>query len=76
MIEECELKHKNQNKLAFLKAQRTVKLTSGDLRGLAAAKSSAKRLKAKYSAVGPISEYVHSDSEPVFFSVMAGPIKK
>ena len=63
------MKTKSQQKLAFLKAQRTAKLTESDLRGLAAAKARAARLKAKY-ANGDKAE-----AKPVYFSVMAGSTK-
>ncbi|WP_313229070.1 hypothetical protein [Stenotrophomonas acidaminiphila] len=64
------MKTKSQQKLAFLKAQRTAKLTKGDLRGLAAAKVGATKLKLKYSSLDMV------EAKPVSFSVMAGPTKK
>ncbi|MGQ5258460.1 hypothetical protein ACULL7_18140 [Xanthomonas arboricola pv. corylina] len=72
------MKPKSQSKLAFLKAQRTFRLTDGDLKGLAAARLRADRLKAKYSAVGVLSERepAYLNSEQMFFSIMAGPTKK
>lgn len=64
------MKTKSQHKLAFLKAQRTAKLTRNDLRGLAAAELSAAKLKLKYASLDGV------EAKPVYFSVMAGPVKK
>lgn len=64
------MKTKSQNKLAFLRAQRSTALTKGDLRGLAAAELSAAKLKLKYASADRV------EPEPVYFSVMAGRLKK
>ena len=64
------MKTKSQRKLAFLKAQRTATLTESDLRGLAAAELSAKKLKFKYEN----ESRDRVEAQPVHFDAMAGPV--